>query len=133
MEVCRKDPALRALGRKILREKFKWISEQKIRVGFVYSESEKKSQGRLVYGECRKVPGTYRPWVPYDFVIVFYEPNVMLMDYKQQEILMEHELRHIGVSDSGELRIEPHDIEDFRPIIDEYGMDWSYTESNKDS
>lgn len=133
MEVCRKDPALRALGRKILREKFKWIREQKIRVGFVYSESEKKSQGRLVYGECRKVPGTYRPWVPYDFVIVFYEPNVMLMDQMQQEILMEHELRHIGVSDSGELRIEPHDIEDFRPIIDEYGMDWSYTESKKDS
>lgn len=133
MEVCRKDPALRALGQRILREKFKWIREQKIRVGFIYSESEKKSQGRLIYGECRKVPGTYQPWVPYDFVIVYYEPNVMLMDQKQQEILMEHELRHIGVSDSGELRIEPHDIEDFRPIIDEYGMDWSYTESNKDS
>lgn len=124
MEECRKDPDLRLLGKRIMRNKFRWIIEQKIKVGFVYSDIEKKSGGKLVFGECKKVPGTYKPWVPYDFVIVFYEPNVMLMDEIQQERLMEHELRHIGLSESGELRIEPHDIEDFRPMIDEYGLDW---------
>jgi hypothetical protein len=51
----------------------------------------------------------------------------MLMDEHQLEILMEHELRHIGVADSGELVIEPHDIEDFRAIIDNYGLDWNDT------
>jgi hypothetical protein len=125
MDVCRKDVELRTLGKRVMRDKFHWIIDQKIRVGFVYSDSEKKSGGRLTFGECRLVPGTYKPWVPYDFVIVFYEPNVMLMDEIQKERLMEHELRHIGLSDTGALRIEPHDIEDFRPMIDEYGLDWA--------
>jgi hypothetical protein len=53
------------------------------------------------------------------------------MDEHQLEILMEHELRHIGITDNGDLVIEPHDIEDFRAIIDDYGLDWSDTEGEE--
>lgn len=126
METTRKAPELRALGNKIIKNKLSWIREQKISIGYCYSDAEKKkgSKGR-VYAECHKVPALYKAWLRYDFVIVFYEPNTMLMDERQLDILMEHELRHIGLTDSGQLVVEPHDIEDFRAIIDDYGLDWS--------
>lgn len=43
-------------------------------------------------------------------------------------ILLEHELLHIGVNTDGNepsFYIVPHDIEDFRSIIEKYGTDWS--------
>lgn len=36
---------------------------------------------------------------------------------------MYHELRHIGIGEKG-LKIVPHDIEDFKDILKEYGLDW---------
>jgi hypothetical protein len=54
------------------------------------------------------------------------------MTEEQLDILMEHELRHIGISESGTLQIMPHDIEDFRAIIDDYGLDWSQTEDSEE-
>lgn len=128
MEICRKAPELRTLANKIIKEKLPWIREQKISIGFCYSDLEKKKGKNIrVYADIRKVPGVYKTWLRYDFVIAFYEPNTMLMDERQLEILMEHELRHIGIDDNGGLTIEPHDIEDFRAIIDDYGLDWDDT------
>ena len=124
MEICTKAPELRTLGNKIIKDKFPWIREQKISIGYCYSDLEKKKGKGRVYADIRKVPGIYKTWLRYDFVICFYEPNTMLMDENQLEILMEHELRHIGITDNGELVIEPHDIEDFRAIVDKYGLDW---------
>lgn len=136
METCIKAPELRLLANKVIKkhkERFSWIREQKISIGFCYSDLEKKKVNGRVYAECVKVPAIYKTWLKYDFVIVFYETNTMLMDEKQLEILMEHELMHIGISDDGKLRIDPHDIEDFRAIIDDYGLDWDSVESAEDS
>jgi len=128
MNICTKAPELRKLANKVIKEKIPWIREDKISIGFCYSDQEKKKgKNRRVYAECHKVPAIYKTWLRYDFVIVFYEPNTLLMDEKQLEILMEHELRHIGITTNGELYIEPHDIEEFRSIIDNYGLDWNDT------
>lgn len=125
MESCRKSAELRALGKRIIRDKFPWIRDQRIRVGFCYSDAEKKKGKRLTYAECYKVQAIYKPWTPYDFVIVFYETVTDLLTDQQREILMEHELMHIGIDEAGHLYIEQHDVEEFRPIIDKYGIDWA--------
>ena len=39
--------------------------------------------------------------------------------------MLQHELLHIGQSEKGTFIVKPHDVEDFREIIDEYGLDWS--------
>jgi hypothetical protein len=131
METCTKAPELRTLANKIIKDKFYTIREQKISIGYCYSDLEKKKGKKRVYADIRKVPPVYKTWLRYDFVITFYEPNTMLMDEHQLEILMEHELRHIGITDNGDLVIEPHDIEDFRAIIDDYGLDWDSTEGEE--
>ena len=105
-----------------------WIRHAHIRIGFLASDKEKKSKGRAVYGECIRVKEVYQPYCHKDFLIVIYEPNVELFAYEQLEILLYHELLHIGMDDSGkEVRyiVNPHDVEDFRAIIDRYGIDWA--------
>ena len=44
------------------------------------------------------------------------------------ETLIRHELHHVGIeyTDTGPgYYVRPHDIEEFRVIIDECGLDWS--------
>ena len=108
-----------------------WISEAKIRIAYVMSSKDKKKDDRLIYAECHKVKPLYQAFIPYDFIIVFYEPNTMLMTEEQKAVLMYHELLHVGMDENGALKIQPHDIEDFRVILDTYGMDWNWTEGEK--
>ena len=47
---------------------------------------------------------------------------------EQLEILLLHELLHIGIQWDGNeetYSIIPHDVEDFRAIIERYGIGWS--------
>ena len=37
---------------------------------------------------------------------------------------MLHELKHIGIGEKG-LKIENHDVEDFKDILYRYGLDWN--------
>ena len=50
------------------------------------------------------------------------------MNDKQIEILIYHELRHVGVNDSGiepSFYVVPHDVEDFKDILQKYGFEWA--------
>ncbi|OZV10781.1 hypothetical protein CIW83_18350 [Tissierella sp. P1] len=67
---------------------------------------------------------TYKAYLPYDFIITFYENNTGFLNDNQLKILMYHELKHIGIGERG-LKINPHDIEDFSDILDKYGLDWN--------
>ena len=52
------------------------------------------------------------------------------MSDEQMEILLYHELLHVGMDDTGEevkYIVNPHDVEDFRAVIDRYGIDWAKT------
>lgn len=43
-------------------------------------------------------------------------------------ILILHELLHVGIDVDGNeesYRIIPHDIEDFRLVLERYGLDWN--------
>lgn len=129
-EVCEKSEGMRELAEDVIRRRkeLELLREGDIRIGYEMSSKDKKKGGHSVFGECRKVPEHFRPWVPYDFVIIFYEPNVSMLDDKQREVLMLHELLHIGVSPTGNYKIVPHDVEDFSAILDEYGLDWALHE-----
>lgn len=93
------------------------------------SDQEKRKNRKTVFGECMKVDEKYKWCCKYDFMIIIYDQNCAHFSDKQKEILIEHELRHIGVDEEDgfetKLYIVPHDYEEFRSIIEAYGLDWS--------
>ncbi len=116
---------LMTLANKIINRyaEFNFIKEWNVKIGYVISQ-EKKQGEKIVYADCRKVQEAYRAYLPYDFIITFYERNTGFLNDNQLKILMFHELKHIGMGPKG-LKISPHDIEDFSDILDKYGLDWN--------
>lgn len=88
------------------------------------SGHEKKTAGKPVLGQAEKISEKYKWGIPCDFTITVFEPNVEGFSRNQMKILIFHELLHIGV-DVERLFIKPHDLEDFKIIIDEFGTNWS--------
>ena len=104
------------------------IPEYGIRIGYVLSQ-EQPPGSKVKYADCEKVKVKYRAWLPWDFIITFYEPNTELLSENQKKILMLHELKHIGIGEKG-LKLEEHDREDFADILKRYGIDWNCYEEN---
>lgn len=107
-----------------------WIDENlDVSIGYLRSDKEKKSKGRLVCGECIPVKEEYRWCCPYDFLIIVYGPNTAGMTEEQLKILLYHELLHVKVDYNKDgdpiYGTNPHDVEDFRTILERYGMDWA--------
>lgn len=127
MEHCEQSEQYANIGAELIRTvpSLRWINESEISVGHLTSDFKKTSNGRLVFGECRKVPAWAAPFIPYDFLIIIYEVNIMLFTPEQIKMLLHHELLHIEQSEKGTFRVKPHDVEDIREIIDKYGLDWS--------
>ncbi len=116
---------LKRLGQKIINTfaEFEFIREWNVKIGYVISQ-EKKSGKKIVYADCRKVQEVFRAYLPFDFIITFYECNTGMLNENQLKVLMLHELKHIGMGERG-LTIVPHDIEDFSSILSKYGLDWN--------
>ena len=116
-ELIRTEPAL------------EYIRRSPADIAYLASDAEKKSKGRLVYGECEKVPAKYRWAILEDFTITIYEPNTEYFTAEQMKILLFHELLHIGIDygedDEPKYSVRPHDLEDFRLIADRFGPDWA--------
>jgi predicted SprT family Zn-dependent metalloprotease len=99
-----------------------------IKIGYVLSYENKTGQ-KITYADCRKLGEVYKAFLPFDFIITFYYFNVALMNENQKKILMLHELKHIQINERG-LSVRPHDIEDFKDILEKYGNEWN--EFNKE-
>ena len=91
---------------------------------FLSSDYVKKSQGKLVFGLTEVVPSKNKWAIDADFTITIYEENIKDFTEEQKRILLEHELLHIGIGKDGKKYVKPHDLEDFRSIIDKYGAYW---------
>lgn len=129
METRRKDRKLKIAAERIIRsnEDLKVIHEAGISYVCLLSDYEKKEKGRTIFAECHKVSDKDKWAIPYDFEIIVYEPNVMDFSKHQMDVLLEHELMHIGIDMTGtepKTYIVPHDVEDFWKILDTYGRDW---------
>ena len=115
-----KDESLRELANEIINTKSKelWHIKDIIgldNIGFVrvYNNSNK-------YGECRKITGIYAAFIPYKFIITFYDKNTNLLSENQKKLLMYHELKHIGEDE----KLINHDVEDFADVLKKYGIGW---------
>lgn len=106
------------------RKELQHIKFANISIICLSSTHRKRSKGKLIYGQCEKVQDKYKWGIPCDFTITVFEPNVTGFTEDQLKILLFHELLHVGVDD-GRLFIRPHDLEDFKQIVDEFGTDWS--------
>lgn len=124
----------RTIGQRLLRTlpEFSEIKESGVRIAYLSSDEEKKKNHRYIFAECCKVDKKYSWCCHYDFFIVVYEPNIYYFSEKQIEILIRHELHHVGIDyskDEIEFYVVPHDVEEFWEIINEHGLRWSENES----
>ena len=77
------------------------------------------------------MPDKYKWSIPADFIITVFEPNVENFTEEQIRILLFHELLHIGIEEDGneeKYYVRPHDLEDFKLIIERFGIEWSLEE-----
>lgn len=124
--------AYRKIGEEVIAEveELKHLQTGDCRIEFMSSDKKKTSNGKVVFGECFRVQEMYKAFCPYDFLIIFYEPNIADFNDEQLKILMEHELLHVGMEqkDNGEMRyfVQPHDCDDFMQIISKYGNNWAH-------
>jgi len=103
------------------------IRNSNVQILLLSSEAEKTSGGKIVHGQCEKVPQKYRWGIPCDFTITLFDKNNKDFTDDQLRILIFHELLHVGIGEDS-YYVRPHDLEDFKLIIDLYGTDWSRTE-----
>lgn len=115
------------IGHKLMQmmPELKELKESDVQIIFLASDAEKKSGGKIIFGQCEKVAEKYKWGIPCDFTITVFEPNVEEFSDKQIQILLFHELLHIGFNDKGDPYVRPHDLEDFKAIIDRYGTGWA--------
>ena len=104
---------------------------------YLSSEHKKMSSGKAVHAECEKISDKYKWGIPCDFTITVFEPNVEGFTEDQIRTLIFHELLHVKIDfneDGTEsYGINPHDLEDFKLIIDRFGTDWSKVDEQTDS
>ena len=103
------------------------IKESQATIVYLSSQHKKIESGKAVHAQCEKIQDKYKWGLPADFTITVFEPNCMGFTQEQLEILIFHELLHVRIDyKDGEEKysINPHDLEDFRYIIDRFGSHW---------
>lgn len=104
------------------------LLDAEVKIAYLSSQKEKVKNHKVIFAECHKVEEKYDWCCKYDFFIVVYEPNIADFTEEQIEILIRHELHHVGIeyTDTGiKYYVAPHDVEEFWKIINEHGLDWS--------
>lgn len=113
-----------------------YIKNSSVKIVYLESDKEKKSNGKTVFAECEKIPDKYRWKIDADFSIVVYSPNAFYFNVEQMKILLFHELLHIGIekdeAENEKYFVRPHDLEDFKLIIDRFGTDWATNPESKE-
>ncbi len=124
-----KSDRFRKIGERVREELFPLL--QGCRIAWLVSDKPKASRGKTVFAECKKYDKEKLAWLSdesYDFTITVYEPNCedWYFDDAKYAILLEHELMHVGYDPvTGDCTLVPHDAEEFRAIIQKYGIDWA--------
>lgn len=120
----------RELAEEVIKEQdsLGWLNT--VRIEYLECHEPKTFHDKAVMGKCVKIDEMYQVHLPFDFFIIIYLPNVVAFNLsrEQKKILLHHELLHIGfdmTKDGMKYKIVPHDIEDFREILEKYGLDWS--------
>lgn len=94
------------------------------RIAYQFCDQEKKNRDKIVYADTEVIKEKLRAYMPFEFLITFYEPNCEKLDEEHLKRLMYHELKHVGFEGDDKFRIIPHDFEDFRDCVEKWGMNW---------
>lgn len=130
MSKYQESPEMAEIGQYVIENvpELEYLGYADLRITYIMSSQRKSSASNKVLGECIKVSDIQKVHNPYDFMIVFYEPNIAGMTVEQLRMLMEHEMLHIGYDpeyDPPKYFVRPHDYDDFKQITDKYGTDWA--------
>ena len=114
-------------------ESLRNLKDSNVQIIYLSSGHRKMSSGNPVFGQCEKIADKYKWGIPCDFTVTIFEPNVVEFNFTDDQIraLIHHELLHVGVErtedDTEKYFIVPHDLEDFRLILQKYGIDWNHS------
>ena len=112
------------------------IRNSQATIVYLVSEHKKTNNQKIVHAQCEKVADKYKWGIPADFTITVFEPNVEGFTEEQKKILIFHELLHVGIEFNADgtesYSIRPHDLEDFKEVIDRYGTGWSEVNERED-
>ena len=105
------------------------IKNSDITIVYLSSDAKKIEKGNAVLGQCEKIADKYKWGMPCDMTITIFEPNIVGFTEEQIKILIFHELLHVGIGcnkdNSESYFVKPHDLEDFKEIINRFGTDWN--------
>jgi hypothetical protein len=105
------------------------IKNSDITIAYLSSDAKKMEKGNAVLGQCEKIADKYKWGMPCDMTITIFEPNIVGFTEEQIKILIFHELLHVGIGcnkdNSESYFVKPHDLEDFKEIINRFGTDWN--------
>lgn len=118
-------------------DSLQYLRDSDVQIIYLSSEHKKVASGNLVFGQCEKIADKYKWGIPCDFTITIFEPNVADYQFTEEQMraLIHHELLHVGAErdDEGNEKyfIVPHDLEDFKLILERYGINWSHSNANE--
>jgi hypothetical protein len=99
---------------------FGWTANFKL--GFIIIRGLKLNLDKKEpWGKFKKVPPLYRGLTGLDAVIEIVGEGWSRLNAEQQEALVAHELCHGSMSEKGALRVEKHDLEEFRFVVAQWG------------
>lgn len=130
MENLRRTPAYDKIVSDLIKEKceFTPLRADSVKVVCLVSDKAEVDRNyRKVYAKTEKIPDKYRLFMDADVMITVYENNVMFFSREQKRIMIYRELLKIN-SHTGEgekkIGIRDFDLNDFRTVIDQYGLEW---------
>lgn len=105
------------------------VKNSHISIAYLSSDARKMEKGSAVLGQCEKIADKYKWGMPCDMTITIFEPNIVGFTEEQIRILIFHELLHVGIGCNKDFSesyfVKPHDLEDFKEIINRFGTDWN--------
>ena len=131
MDIREQNQEYAEIGEKLIQNEpiFEHIKESEATIGYLSSSHAKTNKGKKVLGQCERIQDKYKWAIPCDFTITLFEPNLEGLTEEQIEIVIFHELLHVGIERLGDgtelYSILPHDLEDFKEVIDRYGTEWA--------
>ena len=117
------DPDVAAIANDLMaRHETRFWHLRQFRIAYVMvTGKDKEPSGTETLGRAVKAPPLWRALTGFDAVLWVLERTWSRMPPLEREALIAHELSHFGTTEKGDLRIEPHDLEEFAFVARHYG------------
>lgn len=122
-------PEMQEVGEKLIGDHYPLLKD--VSIGYLFRSDVMLSQGKMILGRAVRVDDKNFVYGGRDVLIEVSDPTWSELDAGMREVLIDHQLAHIGVKlekgvplyeESGRLKvfIRSHDVEEFQSILDRY-------------